>query len=160
MKKSTIVGILAVILLIAGIIFATSTSSNAETDLSKFDVDAMKIYKSATCGCCTLYTQYMEKKSNIGVEAQTVQDISSVKKEFGVPMEMESCHTTMIGGYFVEGHVPLEAIAKLLAEKPDIAGIAMPGMPMGSPGMPGSKQGPFTVHAVNKDGTFKEFMRL
>ena len=160
MKKSALIGAFVFVILVGGFLFVVMSPSNAGVDLSAFNVDGMKIYKSATCGCCTLYTQYMEKKSNIDVEAQTVQDTTAVKKEFGVPMEMESCHTTMIGGYFVEGHVPLEAIAKLLTEKPDIAGIAMPGMPTGSPGMPGSKQGPFTVYAVSEDGTFKEFMTL
>ena len=66
----------------------------------------------------------------------------------------------IIDGYFVEGHVPAEAIARMLQEKPDIAGIALQGMPMGSPGMPGSKEGRFVVYAVNKDGTYKEYMRI
>ena len=73
---------------------------------------------------------------------------------------MESCHTTVIGEYFVEGHVPVEAIEKLLAEKPDVAGIGMPGMPSGSPGMPGAKQGQFIIYSINKDGTINEFMRI
>ena len=73
---------------------------------------------------------------------------------------MEICHTTIIGDYFVEGHVPLEAVEKLLTEKPDIKGIAMPGMPSGSPGMPGAKKGDFVIYAVNRDGSYEEWTRL
>ena len=73
---------------------------------------------------------------------------------------MESCHTVVIGDYFIEGHIPLEAVEKLLVEKPDIKGIAMPGMPSGSPGMPGAKKGDFVIYAVNNDGTTEEFMRI
>ena len=83
-----------------------------------------------------------------------------VKEKYGIPYSMRSCHTTVIGDYFVEGHVPIEAVEKLMLEKPDIKGIALPGMPSGSPGMPGSKQGPFIVYAINKDGSTSEFMRI
>ena len=73
---------------------------------------------------------------------------------------MQSCHTTTIGNYFVEGHIPIEAIEKLMTEKPNIKGIAMPGMPSGSPGMPGAKQGPFIIYAIGNDGSVGEFMRM
>ena len=73
---------------------------------------------------------------------------------------MESCHTTVMGNYFVEGHIPLEVVNKLLTEKPDIKGIAMPGMPNGSPGMPGVKRGDFVIYAINNDGSYAEWMRL
>ena len=117
------------------------------------------IFKSSSCGCCSIYSQYMDKKG-FNVQVVDTEDLSSTKSKYNIPKSMQSCHTTVVGDYFVEGHVPVEAIQKLLSEKPDIAGIAMPGMPSGSPGMPGSKRGPFVVYAVNKDGSTTEFMRI
>ncbi len=86
-------------------------------------------------------------------------DDTSIKAQEGVPKDLRSCHTSVIGDYFVEGHVPVEAIRKLLAEKPAIKGIALPGMPAGAPGMGGDKTGPFVIYAVAADGTSSEFMR-
>ncbi|MFC7156958.1 DUF411 domain-containing protein [Halomarina halobia] len=77
-----------------------------------------------------------------------------------VPEDVESCHTMDTGSYFVEGHVPREAIGKLAAEEPDIAGIALPDMPAGSPGMPGEKTEAFAIYAISKDGSYREFIRL
>src|SRR3989344_5490917 len=92
------------------------------------------IYKSQSCGCCQLYTGYMSNQG-FDVNVITVGFENPAKTKYNIPLSMQSCHTTVIGNYYVEGHVPAEAIAKLMAEKPDIAGIAMPGMPSGSPGM-------------------------
>ena len=117
------------------------------------------IFRSESCGCCGLYSSYMGKKG-FDFEVVQIDDLDSIKDKYKIPAKMQSCHTTIIGDYFIEGHVPVEAIEKLLAEKPDIAGIAMPGMPSGSPGMPGSKRGPFIGYAVNKDGSTAEFMRI
>ncbi|MBI4739206.1 hypothetical protein HY772_06655 [Candidatus Woesearchaeota archaeon] len=118
------------------------------------------VYKSQTCGCCDVYVGYLKNRGELNVEAIQTDDPVQVKKKFGIPSQLQSCHTTMIGGYFVEGHVPLEAVEKLLREKPDIAGIALPGMPSGAPGMLGGKEGPFVIYAVNKDGTYREFMKM
>jgi len=79
--------------------------------------------------------------------------MSSIKEQYGVPREMESCHTSIFGDYVVEGHMPFEAITKMLEEKPEINGIALPNMPAGSPGMPGTKKGPFTIYALSDDST-------
>jgi hypothetical protein len=86
-------------------------------------------------------------------------DVDEIKDDLGIPETMHSCHTTLIGEYFVEGHVPVEAIQKLLEEQPPIDGIALPGMPMGSPGMGGSKMQPFIIYSI-VDGKAEEFMRL
>ena len=130
--------------------FATINSIEGEID----------IYKSLTCGCCSVYTNYVDGKVSPKVNSFNVQDPDATKRKYGVPKELESCHTTIIGDYFVEGHVPLEAVEKLLKEQSDIKGIAMPGMPSGSPGMPGQKYGDFVIYAVNNDGTSSEFMRI
>lgn len=121
--------------------------------------EAATIYKSDSCGCCGIYTVYMRDRAE-EVNVVVKNDLDSVKIQRGVPSQLESCHTMMIGGYFVEGHVPVEAIKKLLDEKPDIAGIALPGMPSGSPGMSGSKAETWIIYAVHKDGSYEEFMRI
>jgi hypothetical protein len=119
--------------------------------------DIMTVYRSPSCGCCGGWVDYMKAK---GFAAKVVMsdDMDSVKLRQGVPPEMESCHTAVIDGYIVEGHVPVEAIAKLLAEKPKAIGIAAPGMPQGSPGMSGEKE-PFTVYLFDASGA-KPFMRF
>ena len=115
------------------------------------------MYKSPTCGCCAVYADYL-KRNDLSVKVVEVDDISPYMA--GVPQNLMSCHNLKIGKYFVEGHIPIEAIQKLMAEQPDIAGIAMPGMPSGSPGMPGSKQGQWTIYAVHQDGSYDEFMTM
>lgn len=97
------------------------------------------VYKSPLCGCCGGWVEYMEKHG-YAVEVHDLDDVEAVKQKLGVPAEHWSCHTATIGEYVVEGHVPVEAIEKLFAEKPPVAGIASPGMPMGSPGMNGPKE--------------------
>ena len=79
--------------------------------------------------------------------------MSLIRKEQGVPAKLEGCHTTVVGGYVVEGHVPVLMVKRLLLEKPPIRGISLPGMPEGSPGMTGTKKGPFTVFEISSDGT-------
>jgi hypothetical protein len=91
------------------------------------------------------------RDSGMDVVAVMHDDITSVKDGYGIPVDMRSCHTSDIAGYFVEGHVPMAAIDQLLAERPEIDGIALPGMPSGAPGMGGELEGPLLVYAV-KDG--------
>jgi hypothetical protein len=86
------------------------------------------------------------------VKVRKIEEMGVVKRSLGVPEAMESCHTMVVGGYVVEGHVPLAAIDRLLAEKPDVIGIALPGMPLGSPGMNGAKEAPFEIYAITKAG--------
>jgi hypothetical protein len=121
--------------------------------------EEMTVFKSPSCGCCGVWTTYMDK---IGFEVETVnmENLNSIKSQYNIPANLRSCHTAVVGDYFIEGHIPQEAVDKLLAEKPDIAGIAMPGMPSGSPGMPGPKRGEFVIYAVGHDGEVNEFMRI
>ena len=85
--------------------------------------------------------------------------LHAIKQKFNIPLEMQSCHTTIMDKYFIEGHVPLEAINKLLKEQPDIDGIALPGMPIGTPGMPGDKDEPYVIYQLI-DGKFSVFMTI
>ncbi len=79
-------------------------------------------------------------------------NVTPVKNEMGVPRQLRSCHTARVGGYVVEGHVPADVVKKLLEEKPDVAGVAVPGMPMGSPGMEGFRKDPYDIIAFSKSG--------
>jgi len=160
MKKKMYAGFIVVLLLVGALFLFISTSrAHSHASLKNFEED-ISIYKSANCGCCGIYGSYFKSRGNSNAEIITVDDVDSVKAKYGVPSELQSCHTTIIGNYFVEGHIPLEAVNKLLKEKPEIAGIAMPGMPAGSPGMPGTKKGDFVIYAVNYDGSYEEFMRI
>ncbi len=88
------------------------------------------------------------------------EDMAAVKRRLGVPTELAACRTVVVEGYFVEGHVPREAMARLLSDRPRILGLALPGMPSGSPGMGGPKEGPLVVYAVTGPGTWREFRRF
>ncbi len=118
----------------------------------------MQVYKQSTCGCCGVWVSYMTRHG-YDVDTHNLYDVSPKKREYGVPAAVESCHTARIGGYTVEGHVPAEVVDKLLAERPAIDGIALPGMPDGSPGMPGDKQGTWTIYAL-KGGAYSIYMQI
>lgn len=120
--------------------------------------EKVTLYKSPTCGCCVSYSGFL-KRDGYSVDFEEMTDADRVKKAHNIPLSMQSCHTIIIEDYFVEGHVPLEVIDKLLAEKPDLDGIALPGMPAGSPGMPGLKSEEFIIYGL-KDGQVSEFMRI
>jgi hypothetical protein len=160
MKKKTIIWTVSIAaLLLIGVFALNMNSVSSFETLDNFDGD-IKIYKSQSCGCCGIYSNYFQNKGNSDTEVVNLQDPDALKEQYGVPSAMSSCHTTVIEDYFVEGHIPLEAVEKLLQEKPDIKGIAMPGMPTGSPGMPGAKRGDFVIYAVNHDRSYEEFMRI
>jgi hypothetical protein len=111
--------------------------------------ELVTVYKSPSCGCCESWSKALQQ-AGYAVERRDMEDLSAVKKIAGVPADLEGCHTARIGSYFVEGHVPLEAIAKLMSERPDIAGIAVPGMPQGSLGMGDDPAASYEVYAVSK----------
>jgi len=114
----------------------------------------MVVYKSPTCGCCGNWVTHA-RNAGFQVDVHDVADVSEIKRTAGVPTDAQSCHTTQVGGYFVEGHVPVDDIRRMLAERPAIRGIAAPGMPAGSPGMevPGGRRDAYQVIAVRRDGT-------
>ncbi len=113
----------------------------------------MVVYKHPSCGCCTKWAEYLDGQG-FATEVRAVQDLPRIKQQAGVPEKLASCHTAEVGGYFIEGHVPAADIKRLLKEKPDIAGLTAPGMPVGSPGMevPGRKPDHYKVYAVDRQG--------
>jgi hypothetical protein len=98
-------------------------------------------------------------KYNVEVFKTDMRSLHMIKKKYNIPLEMQSCHTTILGKYFIEGHVPIKAINKLLKEQPDIDGIALPGMPIGTPGMPGEKEEPYVIYQL-VDGKSSVFMTI
>ena len=107
----------------------------------------VEVFKTPACGCCYGYVLFLEKEK-YKVKQTDMRSLHSIKQKYNIPIEMQSCHTTIMGEYFIEGHVPLEAINKLIKEQPDIDGIALPGMPIGTPGMPGEKEEPFIIYQL------------
>lgn len=106
------------------------------------------LYKNPQCGCCEDYANYL-RQNGFDVKVVATHDLPLIKKEQGVPERFEGCHTTLIDGYVVEGHVPVKSLNRLLTERPAIKGISLPGMPMGSPGMTGPKTVPLTIYAIS-----------
>ena len=113
----------------------------------------MTVYKSPTCGCCAKWVAHM-RNAGFDLTVNDVPNVGEIKAQHHVPADAQSCHTALVGGYVVEGHVPADVVKQLLKEKPAVAGIAVAGMPMGSPGMEGdgsSKQA-YNVVSFDKAG--------
>jgi hypothetical protein len=126
-----------------------ATSSDAPA------IRSMTLYRSPDCSCCHLWAD-IARDAGWTVATADVLDMTAFKTDHGVPPSAASCHTTIVGEYLVEGHVPMAALERLLAEAPDIDGIALPGMPAGSPGMGGAQERPFEVLAI-RDGEVSPF---
>ena len=109
------------------------------------------VYKDPNCGCCKNWIQYLAKHG-YKVDAKDTPDMPGIKQTLGVPGALTSCHTAVVGGYLIEGHVSAEDIDRLLAQKPKIAGLAVPGMPASSPGMDGPRTQGYKVLAFDKTG--------
>lgn len=117
----------------------------------------MTVYKDPNCGCCTEWVSHV-RKAGFVVTVRDTSDMSGVKASFGVPAALESCHTARVGSYAIEGHVPADLIQKLLREQPVARGLAVPGMPMGSPGMEqGSQKDAYDVVLFDKAGKTRVF---
>jgi hypothetical protein len=109
------------------------------------------LYKTPDCSCCESYARYLRRN---GVDVTTVpsHDLTLLKRQHRVPEKLDGCHTTLIGNYVIEGHVPIGPIRRLLSERPAIRGISLPGMPDGSPGMTGTKTEPFVIYEIDDAG--------
>lgn len=132
------------ILLALGGLLAFSSQAMADGD------NTVTVYKTPWCGCCKVWTDAVEA-AGYKVVVHDMNDLSKLKKEAGVPADLEACHTAVIGDsrkYVIEGHVPLQAIEKMMSERPDIRGIAVPGMPQGSLGMGYDPKAKYTVYSL------------
>ncbi|MEI4262655.1 DUF411 domain-containing protein [Roseovarius sp. D0-M9] len=129
--------------------------AHAENHPDMADHGTMHVTKSPTCGCCDAWIALAREEGYV-IEVVDTDDVAKAKREADIPGELWACHTAMIDGYAVEGHVPFDALAKLLEERPDIAGIAVPGMPSGSPGMGDDPNARFDVIAFGGDADVRE----
>ncbi len=109
------------------------------------------LYKNPECTCCEGYAAYL-RENGFDVDVKPTNDLATISQKAGVPAKYQGCHSMFVGDYVVDGHVPAEIVRKLLDERPAIAGITLPGMPSGSPGMTGRKTQTFVIYAVTKDG--------
>lgn len=112
---------------------------------------AIEVYKSASCGCCEGWIEHL-RRAGFKVNAHDVANPSDYRAKFGVPDALGSCHTALVQGYALEGHVPAAEIKRLLAERPKAKGLAVPAMPMGTPGMEGPRSDPYDVLLIQADG--------
>jgi len=128
----------------------TGALASAAPDQS---LPTLVVYKTSTCGCCGGWVEHM-RQAGFTVDARDVDntELMRVKVDAGVPGAMATCHTALVDGYVVEGHVPAEQVKRLLAERPQVSGIGVPGMPMGSPGMEGPGAQPYRVLSFDQDG--------
>lgn len=119
----------------------------------------MTVYKSASCGCCSQWVEHA-RANGFTVREVNTDDLNTVKREMGIPPRLASCHTVVVGSFVVEGHVPADDIKKLLRDRPAVRGLAVPGMPIGSPGMeqgPPSQYERYDVLAFTADGATRVF---
>jgi len=116
----------------------------------------IEVYKSATCMCCSKWVAHLEA-AGFKVNATNVDDVASYKTSNNVPRQLGSCHTAVVDGYVIEGHVPAEDVKRLLEERPEVVGIAVPGMPLGSPGMEAPNPQSYAVMAFDEDGNVTQF---
>jgi hypothetical protein len=132
-----------------GAVFAFGLLSHAH---AQYALPTVTSYKSPTCGCCGEWEKHM-RANGFKVTAKNVSDMTSLKRTYGVPQSLSSCHTARVGDYLIEGHVPAEDVKRLVRERPKVAGIAVPGMPMGSPGMEQGAPVPYATIAFGTSGT-------
>ena len=128
---------------------ATATASASAANVAAAPV--IDVYKSASCGCCSAWIAHLQK-NGFTVRAHDVANPPAYRARFGIPDALGSCHTGVINGYALEGHVPARDIKRLLAQRPAAIGLAVPGMPLGSPGMEADRRDPYDVILVQRDG--------
>ncbi len=132
---------------LGGVVAALVTQS---TPLWAIGSEDVTVYKSPTCGCCAKWVEHL-KKNGFTVAVKEMDDVTPIKDSLGVPADLRSCHTAVMGGYVIEGHVPADLVKKVRSDHPKIAGLAVPGMPNDAPGMDGKGDG-YKVIAFDKSG--------
>ena len=133
-----IVAALAAVILGAGVYLTNASLAVAQE---------ATLYKNPQCGCCEAYADYL-RDNGFTVTVKPTHELVAMSREAGIPDDFQGCHLAFIDNYVVSGHVPVGTVNRLLSERPDIKGVTLPGMPMGSPGMSGAKTEPFTIYAV------------
>jgi len=137
--------------LITALVLLSGAAMASGLAQAEHDARHATLYKQPQCGCCTAHADYLRANGFL-IDEVEVRQPQAFKEDHGIPREMAGCHTIKVGGYLVEGHVSADLIDRLLDERPDVAGISLPGMPTGSPGMPGPKPEPHQVYSFGDNG--------
>ncbi len=135
----------ALLTVAATMAFFPTLTSRAQTPV------AIEVYKDPNCGCCSGWVDHLRRNGFV-VRAIDTKDLQAIKARLGVPPDLASCHTAILNGYVIEGHVPAHAIQRLLDIKPEAIGLAVPGMPIGSPGMEGGPPETYSVTLFGRNG--------
>ncbi len=149
---------LGVLIAVIGIA-AYTQFGNQSPQIADEDLPAVTVYKSPTCQCCGEWITHL-KNNGFEVKTTDLSDMQQIKNRFNIPRELSSCHTAVVDGYVVEGHVPADEVKRMLVQQPQIAGLTVPGMPVGSPGMErGNQLDPYNVLAFSKNGSANIFAK-
>lgn len=135
---------------------ATSVTSHAEEAIKKKFGQPITVYKSPTCGCCKVWVDHL-RNDGFKVTQIDLPNLNQIKAENGVPARLRSCHTAVVDGYTIEGHVPMNDIWRLLNQRPEVTGLSVPGMPAGSPGMESPNPEPYDVLIFDEQGNVEVF---
>lgn len=144
---------------IACVLLGINFSAISEESKKIIEPIEVEVYRSPSCSCCSKWLDHL-RENEFKVKDNLIGDVQKIKDKYGVSAEMASCHTALVGGYVVEGHVPAADIKKLLKLKPEVVGISVPGMPVGTPGMEvGSKKDDYNVVSFDKNKSVQIFSR-
>ena len=135
------------------VLLATAVWSNP---IRADGLPAMTVWKTPWCGCCGNWVDHM-RDQGFSVAVRQVEDLDPIKRMAAVPEKLQSCHTAHVGGYVIEGHVPAADVKRLLSSRPDALGLAVPGMPSGSPGMENGMRDPYDVLLIGRDDHIERF---
>ena len=139
------------------VLLSLNFSIKAEDKVETIEPIVIEVYRSPSCGCCSKWIAHL-KENQFDVKDHVTNDVQAIKDKYGVPENMASCHTALVNGYVVEGHVPAVDIKKLLKLKPAVIGISVPGMPSGTPGMEmGGRKDPYKVVSFDKEKKYQVF---
>ncbi len=144
--------------LLLGVVVSTAWWAIAEQS-QEASLPEVTVYKSPTCGCCKKWVNHLED-NGFNVKAINKQNMGPIKNRFGVRRNLASCHTAVVDGYVIEGHVPASSIKRLLTERPNIEGLTVPGMLMGTPGMEGPRKQPYQVLTFDAQGNTSVYDRF
>ncbi len=157
-KTLTITIVVVAAVIIGGFLFSGNSASDNLALSENLQGKQVTLYKDPNCGCCGLYAAHL-RRAGFMVDIHEENDMASIKEEFGVPHDLQSCHTSIIGDRIIEGHMPIEGIQALFNQD-EVKAISLPGMPSGSPGMSGAKRGPFMTYSFGEGMEPEAFVEL
>jgi hypothetical protein len=156
-SRRSVLASLTVLAVLLGVMASTLVVTGARVLAAQADQPEILVYKTPTCGCCGLWVAHL-RAAGFKVRTTDLEDLAPIRREWQVPPKLASCHTAKVGRYVIEGHVPAADIRRLLETQPRVDGLAVPGMPIGSPGMEqGSVVEPYDVLAFNAGGETRVF---